>query len=457
MVVAEAGSKTKHRVALRFSNYFKINRRQSELDFVDILIDTDIRLYVDPFALSVEEDEWSRECNDLVVDFFQHLVDSIRGGNLSHASDLLSNLHEPNQTRLGLSKRKARGRGVGPGQSRDVYQAFANSKAVETGVLKDLSDCELFIDGIGHDKISDMTTNVIRRKLIEFTKEQCQKWNVPMVLSPTGPCWDQDHKSWRCYYDYLPVYRGEPLILVPKRSVRYVMAIDDRKFYNMEVIDFIRQHFNRAECLRPTSGLWRLLRMGYRVSKKAVAAEFPKTKDFLREVAETFPDVLEKYKKKTRRTMKWGDGTPGDSGIFGLVMKTAHEQGLLLVEELHMHNNVVHGDNFGAVGQDNQVILKGVAIYKSEVDASSTVTTETKTLLKQSFDVIEAAEVSSDEKNDAKENLQKLTDELNGEKNPGRISRFIVRLGQVVPAAAAILKGGGEIVELVKHLPNPFG
>jgi dihydrodipicolinate reductase len=71
--------------------------------------------------------------------------------------------------------------------------------------------------------------------------------------------------------------------------------------------------------------------------------------------------------------------------------------------------------------------------------------------------VIEAAEVSSDEKNDAKENLQKLTDELNGEKNPGRISRFIVRLGQVVPAAAAILKGGGEIVELVKHLPNPFG
>ena len=66
--------------------------------------------------------------------------------------------------------------------------------------------------------------------------------------------------------------------------------------------------------------------------------------------------------------------------------------------------------------------------------------------LKQSYDVIEAAVVPDDEKNDAKENLQKLTDELEGEKDPGRISRFIIRLGQVVPAAAAIFKGGVEIV-----------
>jgi hypothetical protein len=457
MLIAEAAPRTKYRVALRFSNYFKIYKRQSELDFVDVLIDTDIRLYIDPFALSVEDDDWSRECNDLVVGFFQHLVDSIRGGQLRAARDLLGNLHEPNQTRLGLSKERARGNGVGPGQSRDVYHAFANSKAVERGLLKDLSDCELFIDGIGHDKISDMTTNVIRRKLIEFTKEQCQKWYVPMQLSPTGPFWDGERKFWRSSYDYLPVYRGEPLILVPKRSVRYVMAIDDRKFYDNEVIEFIRKHFNRAECLKPGSALWRLLRTGRRVTKKEVAEEFPKSKDFLREFAETFPDVFEKYKNTTRRTTKWGEATPSDSGIFNLLLKTAHKQGLVLIEELHVHNNVVQGDNFGAVGHDNQVILKDVTIYKSEVDASSAVTTETKNLLKQSYDVIEAAEVSGDEKNDAKENLQKLTDELNGEKDPGRISRFIIRLGQVVPAAAAILKGGQELVELVKLLPNPFG
>ena len=188
-----------------------------------------------------------------------------------------------------------------------------------------------------------------------------------------------------------------------------------------------------------------------------MAEEFPKSKDFLRQFAETFPEVLDKYKKTAKRTAKWGKSMPTDSGIYDLEMRTAHSQGFVLIEEFNVYKNTVHGDNFGAVSQDNQVILKDVTIYKSEVDASSTITTETKNLLKKSYDVIEAAEAQDDEKNDAKENLQKLTDELSGEKNPGRISRFVIRLDQVVPAAAAILKGSHEIVELVKQLPNPFG
>ena len=155
-----------------------------------------------------------------------------------------------------------------------------------------MSDCELFIDGIGHDKISDISTNIIRGRLIDFTKEQCQKWFVPMQLSPTGPWWDQDRKLWRSSYDYLPVYRGYPLILVPKRSVRYAMTIDDRKFYDFEVLEFIRQNFNQAEILNPQSSLFTLLRAGQRVSKERVKESFPKSKDFLREFCEQFPRSL---------------------------------------------------------------------------------------------------------------------------------------------------------------------
>ena len=95
------------------------------------------------------------------------------------------------ETRLGQSIGKAKGRGVGPHQVRGLYQAFAESKAVETGLLTDLSDCGLFIDGIRNDKISDITTNIIRRKLVEFTKEECLKWDVPDAVqayrSMVGP------------------------------------------------------------------------------------------------------------------------------------------------------------------------------------------------------------------------------------------------------------------------------
>jgi hypothetical protein len=152
MVVAGAEPKTKYRIAKRFSNHFQLNKKQSGLDFVDILIDTDIRLYVDPFALSVEDDDWSKECSNLVIGFFQDLVDSIRRGNLSRARDLLGNLHEPNQTRLGLSSARPRGRGVGPRQSRDVYLAFAKSKAIETGLLKDSAIASCSSKGLGTTK-----------------------------------------------------------------------------------------------------------------------------------------------------------------------------------------------------------------------------------------------------------------------------------------------------------------
>lgn len=450
---------TELRVAPRFSNHFHIGKKQAELDFVDILLDTDIRLYIDPFALSVEEDEWSKRCNNLIVGFFQDVVDSIRGQNLDRAKILLSNLHEPNETRLGQSSRKPRGRGVGGKQARDLYGAIAKSKAVETGLLTDLSDCELFIDGIGHDKISDIATNVIRRELIEFTKEQCRKWGVPMQFSPTGPWWDAERKHWRSTYDYLPVYLGYPLILVPKRAVRYAMCIDDRKFYNLEVVEFIRQNYNRAECLNPLSSLFMLLRAGERVTKKDVAAAFPKSKEFLREFAELFPEVLARYKRKAKREAKWA--MPSDGEIYELERQTAHDQGSVLVEELNIYMTTnstnIGRDNLGAIGQGEMVVIKDVKVYKAGVDSATTITDETKDLLKRAFDAIESAPIDGEDKDDAKGNLQKLTEELEGDKEPGRISRYLTRIAQVVQPAADIIKGGGEIAHLLSQLPGLGG
>src|SRR4051794_38684158 len=121
MATAVAGEKFK--IAYRFSNYFNISKKQSEFDFVDVLIDADIPLYIDPFALSVEEDDWSKECNDLVVGFFQELVDTLRARRLDRAREVLSNLHEPNETRLGQSSGKPQGRGVGHLQAQSLYRA----------------------------------------------------------------------------------------------------------------------------------------------------------------------------------------------------------------------------------------------------------------------------------------------------------------------------------------------
>jgi hypothetical protein len=38
--------------------------------------------------------------------------------------------------------------------------------------IRDLNDALMFVPGIGPDKVSDITTNIVRRHLIEYTQNQ---------------------------------------------------------------------------------------------------------------------------------------------------------------------------------------------------------------------------------------------------------------------------------------------
>ena len=331
-------------VAYRFSNIHALNKRQSELDFVDILVDTDIPLFVDPFAFKIGADDWSKECNDLVIGFFQELIDALRGGNQFKARELLANLHEPNETRLGVSCPKPsalpQGRGIGDKQANSLYSAFAKSKAVETGILTDLSDCELFIEGVSHDKISDITINIIRRKLVKFTQDQCRLWNIPMELKPTGPCWDDDAKEWRGGFERLPVYRGSPILLVPKRAIRYRMAVDYSEYYDKHIIEHIRQEYERQECVNSAASLTKVLRGKCRVTKKSVKEKNPSSKTFVREFSEEHPDVLADYKWEAGQNVVNGKFRPSDSGIYETERDVAHSRKMYMIEEITQ----IHGD-----------------------------------------------------------------------------------------------------------------
>ena len=93
----------------RFSTHFGLTKSQPELDFVDIPLETDIRLFVDPYALSVASDTWLLECSNIVVGYFERVIESIRKDQKEDALKLLSHLGEPNDTHLGLSKGSAGG------------------------------------------------------------------------------------------------------------------------------------------------------------------------------------------------------------------------------------------------------------------------------------------------------------------------------------------------------------
>lgn len=195
----------------KFSSYFNLQKSQAELDFVDIDLEGDIPLYVDPYALTTRDDDWSIHCHSLVVSFFQTVLDSVKNNNQKAGIQLLSHLGEPEETHLGVSLDGNKGRGIGAIHAKELFLAFKASKAANTMLMEDLSDFALFIPGIGRDKISDITTNIIRRALISYTQSQCQLHEIALHNVPSGFFWDSERKIWLQEFLELPIYNNQKL------------------------------------------------------------------------------------------------------------------------------------------------------------------------------------------------------------------------------------------------------
>lgn len=73
----------------RFSDHFGIRKTQAQLDFVDIPLETDISLFVDPYALHVSPVDWLRTSGDLVVNYFNALLKSLQDGDEVKAMRML--------------------------------------------------------------------------------------------------------------------------------------------------------------------------------------------------------------------------------------------------------------------------------------------------------------------------------------------------------------------------------
>lgn len=297
---------------VRVSEYFKINQQQASLEFVDVDVYGDTKLFVDPRSLKDIDSDWAHECVRLIQDFFDNVMHSIQSGDHGHARRLLADLHEPNETHLGLSKHQARGHAMGDGLARDIWQALLNSDAAKSGLLEDLEDTALFVEGVGFDIISDITTNIIRSQLIQFTQQVCRYYGIPLQSDiSSGRLWERRTSSWRSEFVELPMTDHGPLILVPKSLVRSRhMSFDPGEYFNHWVLPSL-QHYE----LGAGSALVEILKNGRkRVTKKAVKekygvssdseAKLPRTaKQLSLEATARDPSILDDYRAKKNRPM----------------------------------------------------------------------------------------------------------------------------------------------------------
>ncbi|WP_156481303.1 hypothetical protein [Herbaspirillum rubrisubalbicans] len=226
---------------MRVSKKFKLGKTQAELDFIDIDIDKDIPLYIDPHLIGISDHPFSHDCHATISSFFNFFLELVRRGEVDRARALFSHLHEPNETCLGSSKGRPNGRGVANKQAGDIFNSIMESRAIETGVLEHLEDFRIFVPGIGPDKVSDMTTNIIRLNLIEYTQEQCRLHDIPLQSNiASGPYWNEVTRQWeRSHHDML-VISNRPILLVPKCLVSYGLVYSFDRYYNRYLLNFVK-------------------------------------------------------------------------------------------------------------------------------------------------------------------------------------------------------------------------
>lgn len=280
----------------RFSKHFALDLSQHQLDFVDVSNTFDTPVYVDPYAIEIQDDVWAAEASRHIRVFFKEVLDAIKSGDVSRAVNLMSHLTEPKETFLGVSQGDPKGRGVGPRQARQLIDAIAKSKAYKSGLLSDLSEMALYVEGVDRDKISDLTTNIIRSLLVDYTQQQCDLHGVATERYSGPPMWDADKRNWISKYVQLPYISSDPILLVPKYIVRRRLSLDSQEFYNKQITDFLV-----TENLKAHSSLVQLVKGKPVVRKGDVREASPKSKSLIADMVKAHPELLDMYKEIAKR------------------------------------------------------------------------------------------------------------------------------------------------------------
>lgn len=293
---------------MKISKKFKLKKMQAELDFVDIDTKRDVKLYIDSQLIGASNHAFADRCHNTISDFFSFFLELVQQGEQDKARELFSYLSEPNETCLGSSKDKPRGRGIGREQAGEIFESIMASKAIVTGVLQDLEDFRIFVPNVGPDKVSDMTTNIIRKNLIEYTKDQCELHGIPMQDGvATNPWWNPETRQWARTHETMLVVDEQPILLVPKSLVSRGVAYDFGRYHRHFVLNFVKQveiATNGPHVRHRKAKKGQDVGDAYVTKKDLANFVAPPDKDYVAEFTAKHPKVFKDFKDFTKKNAK---------------------------------------------------------------------------------------------------------------------------------------------------------
>lgn len=214
--------------------------------FVDVVLETDNKLFVDPSALRNHGgDARKHRAHRLVLTFFTEVLRcrfSSSPTDLAKGLSLLEPLHEPNETRLGFSRSGLQGHAFGDELAERLWDTLATNPACVHAVLTKLEDVPLFIRQVGPDLISDLTTRVVFEELADFTQQMMATY--PSLAATTtslpSPVWEPGTATWKVKTFTLPQSKGRQLLLIPRDWVGWRLLMTPQQFFNLYATTYVQ-------------------------------------------------------------------------------------------------------------------------------------------------------------------------------------------------------------------------
>ena len=212
----------------RLTDHHGISVAQAEVDFAIPFLDEDIPLYLDPFLLWRSPSQQDQALHTSLVTCVNDLGRLLLKGRQAEAVDKLILASECDEVGFGVSA-KRRGKRIGTDKANEILALFSHVPDYGKSGFAHIEEIQLYVDGISKDRISDIACNFLKSFLIDFTIDQCHKHGIPLGKVRLESLYNYRRQRFDTGVRVeLPVRpeSGEPILLVPKRWLRFVPWIN---------------------------------------------------------------------------------------------------------------------------------------------------------------------------------------------------------------------------------------
>lgn len=229
------------------SNYYGLT---GTLPFIDVDIDDDNTIFVDPLAIRLSSGPSpyrveALQCMDSFMDRVTTLITKGTAKSLEEARKLLGSFKEPWETRLGYAQAGYFGHGGASHLGDELWNELKTNllALVQVGMLRQIERIPSFVKGVAADVTSDLTTRIIYASLVHFTTDMMALYPALRVGVKThlARLWDVSTNRWVEREVSLPAPNGTPVLLVPVGWARRNHLMTASRYCGVTVLGHVQR------------------------------------------------------------------------------------------------------------------------------------------------------------------------------------------------------------------------